>query len=276
MMIVFKKNRMMIMVLTLVMFFNVVPMVLAAAPQVTYVSPPDQGFFLQGRNWWASCNVTNNPTFVGFFYGNGQDPWHQELQENYQSGTTWGGNWAPNYWVKPQNNGGTWYWPYTCHYAENGDGKHWPYRYSYVALGNLNDYRGVDTGFTYNSETSHDFINVATGTHAVAHGTPNTYNCLAYSVGITDHWEWPWPGTPSYADLQTYMSNHGFPTSSNSLMPWAKVIYYNGNHFAKVTSWDSSGIPLTIRSKWGTMELINSDSYNPFTSVYGQATYYFK
>lgn len=249
----------------------------AAAPQVTYNAPSDRGFFLQGRNYSANCSVTNNPTFVGFFYGNGSDPWNYEMQESLLSGTTWGATWSPSTWVKPQNENGTWYWEYTAHYAENADGNNWPYRYSYVTVGEYSLYDSMDSTFNYYNETNHQFANVGTGTGPAAHGTANTYNCLAYSVGITDHWEWPWSGTPTYSQLQTYMSNHGLPTYSTSPMPWTKVIYYNGDHFAKVSSWDSAGNPLTIRSKWSALELINSGSYNPFSSdSYGTATYYFK
>lgn len=77
-----------------------------------------------------------------------------------------------------------------------------------------------------------------------------------------------------------YMEYHNiFMTMRWLVIPLLWGIYFLRNildFLTKVASWDSSGIPLTIRSKRGTMELINSDSYNPFTSVYGQATYYFK
>ena len=56
-----------------------------------------------------------------------------------------------------------------------------------------------------------------------------------------------------------------------------KVIYYNGDHFAKVISYNLDGSPKRIISKWGEAELIMSESYDPFTSyTYGSATYFFQ
>lgn len=81
--------------------------------------------------------------------------------------------------------------------------------------------------------------------------------------------------TPIFTELKTYMSGKGYKNSSTSMMLWTKVIYYNGDHFAKVIAWDAAGIPSRIMSKWGTAELIVSSSTNPFISIYGTGTYYF-
>jgi len=54
-----------------------------------------------------------------------------------------------------------------------------------------------------------------------------------------------------------------------------KVIFYNGGHVARVSTYNSSGTPAKIMSKWGAAEVIQSANYNPFTSVYGSAVYYF-
>lgn len=119
-----------------------------------------------------------------------------------------------------------------------------------------------------------------------------TYNCLAYAIDVYDSWQWPWSGTPTHTQLVTFMlgTDNGsgtatartFGTTYDSYSTsWVayetKAIYYDGNHFAKVISYNSDGSPRRIVSKWGALELIRSDSYDPFTSSsYGDPTYFFQ
>lgn len=70
-----------------------------------------------------------------------------------------------------------------------------------------------------------------------------------------------------------------YSNASISVIQFAKVIAYGDStgikHFAKVTSWDSSGNPLTVQSKWGFWEIVRSSSTNPFSYTYGTPQAYF-
>ena len=84
----------------------------------------------------------------------------------------------------------------------------------------------------------------------------------------------------TYAGYQYDYSNRpGSLTYSNvrtTYQPWTtKVIYYNGDHFAKVIAYDSSGYSSKLYSKWGGAELIKSTNKDCFASgIYGSAYYY--
>ena len=148
-----------------------------------------------------------------------------------------------------------------------------------------------DSTFYYTNYSSNSFQGVATPTLNM---DSITYNCLAYAVGITTNWEWPWGSNPTKTQLDDYMAKTGSYSGRNgsiytpcSSPVGSKVIYYSNyswgkgtdGHFAKVVAWDSNGYPSIIYSKWGYWELIKSTSYNPFNlgnGGYGQAKAYYQ
>lgn len=151
----------------------------------------------------------------------------------------------------------------------------------YVTASNYSLYTGIDSSFSYEDEWSNDFYAIATTWQNGA----GTYNCLAYAIDDYTEWRWPWGSSPSMMDIAEYMlglgedaRTYGTIYDGGCSVIWTpfetKVIYYSGGHFAKVVSYTSEGAPLKIMSKWGSAELILSDSYDPFISEYGDPLYY--
>ncbi|MGE5342627.1 MAG: hypothetical protein ACM3SY_14225 [Candidatus Omnitrophota bacterium] len=99
------------------------------------------------------------------------------------------------------------------------------------------------------------------------------YNCLSYALGITSSWIWPWGGCPTSSQVDTYLATQGYYTTGD----FPKIISYGSSsscivHFGKVTS------STTITAKWGSLNLLNHGSWNPYYSgsCYGsmQSVYY--
>ncbi len=251
----------------------------ASMPGVTFVSPsyPDYSYMLQGNSFVYAADVTNSPTSVTMTYSG--DTYKSLGSMSLYSGITYRKTWTPSSsdWVKPINTGGTWYFPGLFVDGTNSAGTGGAQRLHCKTAAGISTYQNTENGFTYSSPTSNSFRAVGTGQQSVAHNTPNTYNCLAYAVGITDHWEWPWSGTPTNAQLDSYMSGKGFSTASSSVLPYTKVIYYSGDHFSKVTAWSSDGTPTKVMSKWGYAEVVESNGYNTFQGkYYGSASRFYK
>lgn len=160
----------------------------------------------------------------------------------------------------------------------------------FVTFYSESGYVGIDQNFSYTSPTLNNFRGVST----VGPGDPGyKYNCLAYAIDIYYDWEWGslWNGNPEQSQLDTYMADTtrdgtAYPTA-DFLSVNAKVVYYsdedwgdgNDGHFAKVKSWDAQGIPTTVYSKWGSLELIYSSGFNPFTVAggsYGAAKRFYR
>lgn len=261
--------------LTLILSLSYVVYALSI-PTINYQTPNNGGYFVQNNSYYVSASVSDSPTSVQLYY-NGKAPY---LQGNLSlsSGTTYSMTWTPtsSTFFVPTNVGGTWYMPSTNIKATNSAGTNYASKDAYVTLNAMSFYRSIDNTFYYNSETDNSFKGVATGYGPAADGTPNTYNCLAYAIGITDHWVWPWSTNPTFSDLSSYMSSKGYPTAAQGIQSFAKVIYYQNGHFSKVIAWDIYGTPKTIISKWGCSELMQSSASSPFSSVYGPATASFK
>jgi hypothetical protein len=97
-----------------------------------------------------------------------------------------------------------------------------------------------------------------------------TYNCLAYSLGITDRWVWPWgSGYPSALQVTEYMRGRGHPPCPRTGSP--RIIAYGVppsrydpvrwgavDHFSKVIG------PGATRAKWGSLEVMTSQSWSPY------------
>lgn len=252
---------------------SVTSIAFAAVPVVTITSPGGSQYYLQSNALTVSANITNTPTTINFYYNN---IWKGNL---YPSGGSYSSTWTPSYsdFVKGYNSGGSWWMPDFKVAASNSSGSASQILPGFVTIQPRSFYSSMDNTWYYSSPSSNSFRGVATGTGPAPHGTTNTYNCLAYSVGITDHWEWPWYSNPTYSDCQTYMTNKGYSISSTTNLKWANIIYYNGGHFAKVVAWDSYGYPSQIMSKWGCCEVVFSTNANPFYGgSYGSTTYWFK
>lgn len=105
----------------------------------------------------------------------------------------------------------------------------------------------------------------------------NTYNCLAYALGHTDRWVWPWGSSnPTNSQVNAYMSNRGYNNVGYGYpIANAKIISYGTSssivHFGKA-------FPDVSRAKWGSLELMKHNGYNPYkpSPGYGSAvtTYY--
>lgn len=102
----------------------------------------------------------------------------------------------------------------------------------------------------------------------------SSYNCLAYAIGNTSTWIWPWGGTnPTVSQLTTYMNGLGY----------VKVSAYQSNcvvaygtstskitHFSKVVSG-------TVTAKCGRLELMKHSGYDAYfeNGSYGSPQAYY-
>lgn len=111
------------------------------------------------------------------------------------------------------------------------------------------------------------------------YSAPNTetYNCLAYALGYTTIWVWPWGTTnPTSSQANSFMAGAGYRNVgwgypiNNPL-----IISYGSSsevvHFSKVSGYNSI-------AKWGSLELMKSYSLNPYNNGGGYGppvtTYY--
>jgi len=94
----------------------------------------------------------------------------------------------------------------------------------------------------------------------------DTYNCLAYALGITNDWVWEWWwGNPTLAQVDSYMSSQGYTKipyiTSNCVVAYGTEA--SVGHFSK----NSSGI---ATAKLGSYELVEHISAYAY---YSQSTY---
>lgn len=120
----------------------------------------------------------------------------------------------------------------------------------------------------------YDAIVTTPGNYAyLADATP-TYNCLAYALGNTSKWEWPWGSSnPTLTQVSDYMLTKGkntYPLSETATV--GMIISYgtstsNITHFSKVADANYSN------AKWGQLERLQSLGHNPYKSTgpYGYA-----
>lgn len=269
----------------------------ATTPVVNSISRPKGSssygvFCMQGKSQPLSASISNYPTSVSFY-------WKDSYKASMYASNDSTGSWTPSssdyyrglypfgsaYYTRPGNFKVS---------ASNSAGTGTREIPGYVTRTNLSNYKNYESYFSYSSEYANQFRAVGTGYSAEYHGTLYTYNCLAYAVDIYYSWQWPvdWGsfnsislnkmlkymnGTESgSADGTRRTSGTFYYNGSTSWTPFkTKVIYYDNGHFAKVISYNSDGSPRRIMSKWGHWELIESYSYNPFTSTYGSPKYYF-
>jgi len=111
--------------------------------------------------------------------------------------------------------------------------------------------------------------------HKVIGPATDEYNCLAYSLGVTDEWIWPW-GTldAGLADVDNYLGNYMYERTYTHSDANKIVAYYNPNsslvgHFGKIITngrtWDW-GI---TRAKLGENELVETSKHECYVTMYG-------
>lgn len=93
------------------------------------------------------------------------------------------------------------------------------------------------------------------------------YNCFAYSVGITNKWEWPWGASnPTIAQVDSYLkSTYNLIPVTAPYMPKVMVHGTSGKvaHFSKATSSTVS------YSKFGQCEIFKHEGWDVFRGSYG-------
>lgn len=101
------------------------------------------------------------------------------------------------------------------------------------------------------------------------------YNCLAFTCGNYSQWI---DLTIDYSKFDQYLTKTGNYTQRPGSIIYSRscaetefpdAVYFSGYHFATVTSWDSSGKPAYMQSKWGGWEVIRTSGSNPFKLDYG-------
>ncbi len=174
--------------------------------------------------------------------------------------------------------------------AANSDGISTISRAGYVTGYPLSGYLYIDPSFSYTDEYTNYFLAIGT---PPSNSNQRKYNCLSYVIDVYDTWTWPWgQNNPSQTQVVNFMlgydngQENGTPRTIGTIYDsfagrWVayetKVIYYEGGHFAKVVSYNSDGSPKRIASKWGSLELILSTDYDPFSeATYGSPIYYFQ
>ncbi len=120
------------------------------------------------------------------------------------------------------------------------------------------DYNGTPTEFYNSFCTTWSYLGPCTG----------TYNCLAYSIGITNQWVWPWGSSnPTSNQVNTYMSSKGYRTYGH----YAKIISYGTTnsigHFSKVISSSA------CQAKCGGLNLLQHNSWDPYNTYYTHKLY---
>lgn len=93
-------------------------------------------------------------------------------------------------------------------------------------------------------------------------------NCLAWAVGITTAWLWPWgEDNPTLAEVDTYLTAHGYTAAD---YPEGYNIYAYGTansicHFGKGRGYGP--LAIAMESKWGHCELFGHPDCNPFYTI---------
>lgn len=97
----------------------------------------------------------------------------------------------------------------------------------------------------------------------------NSYNCLAYALGNTTSWIWPWGSSnPTNSQVNGYLYTSGYIIISNGQPYQPKIISYGTTsgitHFSK---GNGSG----CIAKWGRLERFSHTNWGPYktTGAYG-------
>lgn len=94
-------------------------------------------------------------------------------------------------------------------------------------------------------------------------------NCLAWALGNTTSWIWPWGSkNPTVAQVTSYLATRGYEHTGNKNM--SQKIYAFGStssvtHFSKGLGNGPLATPQD--AKWGHYEVFNHHSPDPYNSV---------
>lgn len=98
-------------------------------------------------------------------------------------------------------------------------------------------------------------------------------NCLAYALGNTTQWIWPWPAEPMLGQVAAYLIGLGWtwvgPDASGPLKTTRIYCYGSSDdvlHFAKCVTPTSSVQNDTVRAKWGHFEVFTHSNAHPYNS----------
>lgn len=120
----------------------------------------------------------------------------------------------------------------------------------------------------------YDSLVITPGNYAyLADATP-TYNCLAYALGNTTQWEWPWgQSNPTLSQVSTYMLTKGKNTYSLSEPATVGMIISYGTSESSITHFSKVADANYSNAKWGTLERLQSLGHNPYkgNGLYGYA-----
>lgn len=107
-----------------------------------------------------------------------------------------------------------------------------------------------------------------------------TYNCLAYALGSTSTWYWPWGSSnPTSDQVDSLMDTAGYDSYfygspfNPEIISYVADGNYTGTDDDEVVHFGKAFTGGTLISKWGSLELIESNSWNPFktSGAYGPA-----
>lgn len=139
---------------------------------------------------------------------------------------------------------------------------------------------GSTSAFALSQPTSvYDSIVKVKGNYSELAGATSRYNCLAYALGNTTSWVWPWGSSnPSSSQVDSYMSSRGYTGAAySSSKTGMSIVSYgtsssNITHFSKISSSSSSD------AKWGSLERLRSNGWDPYKPAgpYGYAVRMYK
>lgn len=120
----------------------------------------------------------------------------------------------------------------------------------------------------------YDSIVITPGNYQELGPATNNYNCLAYALGNTSRWEWPWGSqNPTASQVNSYMKTKGKNTYSLSEPATVGMIISYGTSSSSITHFSKVMGPNYSNAKWGKYELLQSLGHNPYKPVgpYGYA-----
>lgn len=194
------------MLVVVLLLFAINISALALSSSNVTVSSPSAGYYLPGNSLTSTVTVSgaaNNPATVKVYYPyttfNGQG--RTLIKTLSQNGTSYvysgTATLSTAMWVPGQKPSGSSWQSRNFYITVTKDSTTVGKAASgYIAAMAQSGYTANDSTFTYTNSTSNAFQGV---------GTPSpgdsslTYNCLAYAVGVTTSWQWPWSQNPIVA-----------------------------------------------------------------------------
>ncbi|EFM09647.1 conserved hypothetical protein [Paenibacillus curdlanolyticus YK9] len=136
-----------------------------------------------------------------------------------------------------------------------------------VVAGSATAYAGYDAGLFSQPQSTYEAAVKTSGNYYYLAAASSSYNSLAYALGDTSNWVWPWGSSnPTSAQVDTYLSGRGYTTTTTASE--VKIISYGTSssigHFGKPSDVNY------VNAKWGQLERLQSLNWDPYnTSSYG-------